>query len=231
MKCRHCGASNPDTAKFCRGCGKPLDKPAEPINNGSPGPSVKEQSPLPEAPGSDTICPYCGSQNCQPMMRSVTKIKNSGYSASSGCCGLCLLGPFGLLCGLCGTGSKVDIKNETVWICQKCGKQHLSQKDALEKAQVYAANGMMGVLLIALLLSGWFHAGSIGWLLPLVWTISPVVVWLGIDAELSDELGYPFKEALPPDLSVTKYLVFAEIVTIVVLLFGGPVVTDFLEGL
>jgi len=164
-------------------------------------------------------------------MRSVTKIKNSGYSASSGCCGLCLLGPFGLLCGLCGTGSKVDIRNETVWICQKCGKQHLSQKDALEKAQVYAANGMMCILLIALLLSGWFHAGSISWLLPLVWTLSPVVVWIGIEAELSNELGYPFKEALPPDMAITKYLVIAEIVTIAVLLFGGPVVTDFLEGL
>ena len=89
----------------------------------------------------------------------------------------------------------------------------------------------MGVLLIALLLSGWFHAGSIGWLFPLVWTLSPVVVWIGIDAELSDELGYPLKEALPPDLSITGYLVIAEIITIAVLLFGGPVVTNILEGL
>ena len=226
MKCGYCGTSNPDTAKFCRKCGKPF-VPDFPKSENIP----QQSNPVPITVHTDTVCPFCGSENCQPMMRNVTKVKSSGYSASSGCCGLCLLGPFGLLCGLCGTGTKVNIKSETVWICQKCGKQHLSQKDALEQAQLFVANGIMGVLLIALLLSGWFHAGSIGWLFPLVWTLSPVVVWIGIDAELSDELGYPLKEALPPDLSITGYLVIAEIITIAVLQFGGPVVTNILEGL
>lgn len=226
MKCGHCGTSNPDTAKFCRKCGKPFVADLPKSEN------IPQQStPVPIVVHTDTVCPFCGSENCQPMMRNVTKVRNSGYSASSGCCGLCLLGPFGLLCGLCGTGSKVDIKNETIWICQKCGKQHLSQKDALEKAQIFAANGMMGILLIALLLSGWFHAGSIGWLLPLAWTLSPVVAWIGIAAELSEELGYPFKEALPSDFSITKYLIIAEVITVAVLLFGGPVLSNILEGL
>lgn len=226
MKCGRCGASNPDTAKFCRKCGKPLTDVFP-----KPGEAPKQNTPVPITRHTDTVCPFCGSENCQPLMRNVTKVKSSGYSASSSCCGLCLLGPFGLLCGLCGTGAKVNIKSETVWICQKCGKQHLSQKDALEKAQIFAANGIMGILLIALLLSGWFHVGSTGWLLPLAWVLSPVVVCIAIDAELSDELGYPLKEALPPDLSITKYLVIAEIVTIAVLLFGGPILTNILEGL
>lgn len=226
MKCGYCGASNPDTAKFCRKCGKTL------VTDWiEPKEAPKQSIPVVVTVHKDTVCPFCGSENCQPVMRNVTKIRGSGYSASSACCGLCLLGPFGLLCGLCGTGTKVDIQNETVWICQKCGKQHLSQKDALEKAQVLAANGMMGILLIALLLSGWLSVGSIGWLFPLAWTLTPVIAWFGIDAELSEELGYPFKEVLPPDSSVAIYLIIAEIITIVVLLFGGPVLTNILEGL
>lgn len=141
------------------------------------------------------------------------------------------MGPFGLLCGLCGTGSKVDTQNETIWICQSCGKEHLSQKSALDRAQIRAGSYAMSVLLIALLISGWYHNGGLIWLIPFVWAFSPLFAWGMIDVELSEELGYPFKEILPPDMPLIMYLVIAEAATIIVLLFGGPFVTNLLSGL
>lgn len=222
MKCQHCGAENPDTARFCRECGKTIEQEQ---------PDTKASNSVPTAIHRDTVCPHCGGENCQPMMRNVTKIKNSGYSWTSGCCGMLLMGPFGLLCGLCSTGSKVDTKNETVWVCQTCGKEHLSQKSALDRAQIRAASYVMPILLIALLLSGWYHNGNLPWPIPLTWAFSPLFAWGIIDDEVSKELGYPFKEMLPPDLSVGKYLVIAEAATILVLLFGGPIVTSILSEL
>lgn len=240
MVCKYCGAANPDGAKFCHKCGSALTDAEEPPKTEEP-PKAEEPPKTGEAPSqqgdlspvtahTDPVCPFCGSENCQPMTRNITKIKNSGYSATSGCCGLCLLGPFGLLCGLCGTGSKVDIKNETVWVCQKCGKQHLSQTDAREKAKVTALSGMMTVLLVALLLSAWYHNGSISWIFPLAWAFSPIVGWLLVETGLDDELGYPFEEILPPGTSTMKYIGLAEVAVIAVLLFGGQILLSFLAG-
>ena len=235
MVCKHCGAENPDRAKFCHKCGSPLMDAKKPPKTEEP-PKAEEAPPPqrdlePVTVHTDPVCPFCGSENCQPMMRNITKIKNSGYSATSGCCGLCLMGPFGLLCGLCGTGSKVDIKNETVWVCQKCGKQHISQADALEKAKVSALSGMMSILLVALLLSAGSYGGSVSWLFLLAWAFSPLVGWALVEVGLDEELGYSFREIVPPDTSIVKYFVIAEAVTIAVLLLSGPILLNFLAGL
>lgn len=80
----------------------------------------------------DSMCPYCNSEDTFPIIKSETEIKTKGYSMGRGCCGMCLLGPFGLLCGSFGTGSKVKSKSLTWWGCKNCGKQHLAQYDAVE---------------------------------------------------------------------------------------------------
>lgn len=235
MICKHCGATNPDGAKFCHKCGSPLMDTKEPPKTEEPPKAEEAPSPQgdlePVTVHTDPVCPFCGSENCQPMMRNITKIKNSGYSATSGCCGLCLMGPFGLLCGLCGTGSKVDIKNETVWVCQKCGKQHISQADAQEKAKVSALSGMMSILLVALLLSAGFYGGSVSWLFLLAWAFGPLVGWALVEVGLDEELGYSFGEIVPSDTPIVKYFVIAEAVTIAVLLLGGPILLNFLAEL
>jgi len=59
-------------------------------------------------------CPHCGG-DVVPIM---TTTQGKSYSAGSGCLGYLLLGPFGLLCGLCGTKGATQ---KTEWICQKCG--------------------------------------------------------------------------------------------------------------
>lgn len=79
----------------------------------------------------DSICPYCNSEDTFPIVKNETEIKTKGYSMGRGCCGMCLLGPFGLLCGALFTGSKVKSRSITWWGCKNCGRQHLAQHDAV----------------------------------------------------------------------------------------------------
>ncbi len=65
------------------------------------------------------VCPNCGSENCNIINEVITTGKD--FSASKGCCGWLLLGPFGLLCGLCGEGKKTH--NEQFWVCNGCGNK------------------------------------------------------------------------------------------------------------
>lgn len=58
-------------------------------------------------------CPKCGSNNVQFS----TYTKTSSFSFLDACCGTILMGPLGLLCGLCGIGSKT----KESWICLNCG--------------------------------------------------------------------------------------------------------------
>ena len=62
-------------------------------------------------------CPKCGSENVHVSI----EITKQGFSGGKGCCGAILLGPLGLLCGLCG---KNKIKSEEkYWLCNNCGAQ------------------------------------------------------------------------------------------------------------
>ncbi len=45
-----------------------------------------------------------------------------------------LLGPAGLLCGACGSGTKTEVRSETWFVCQKCGTEFMSKQSILEKA-------------------------------------------------------------------------------------------------
>ncbi len=68
-------------------------------------------------------CPKCGSTNLQALIATDVKTHGKDYSASKGCCGALLLGPFGLLCGSCGKGKQTTTTNTTVFVCQFCGYQ------------------------------------------------------------------------------------------------------------
>lgn len=222
MKCQHCGASNPDTAKFCHKCGKALM--AESVK-------PKLNAPRPTTAHTDTICPFCGGENCQPVMRNITKVKSSGYSLTSGCCGLCLLGPFGLLCGLCGAGSKLDIRNETMWVCQTCGKQHIAQQDAKEKLASMSINILIVTLVCALVLSGRFHYGEVTFLSLLLCIGIPIFLWAVVYSSLTDELGYPVAEILPAPWTIGKIVGILGFIFVLVLIFGGPILFRILGEL
>ncbi len=62
-------------------------------------------------------CKRCGSDRCHIINEITTKGKD--YSAGKGICGWILMGPVGILCGLCGEGKQT--KNTNYWVCDNCG--------------------------------------------------------------------------------------------------------------
>ena len=63
-------------------------------------------------------CSRCGG-DCQIITE--TNSEGQDFSASKGCCGVILLGPIGILCGLCGEGRKIN--STSFWICNQCGNK------------------------------------------------------------------------------------------------------------
>lgn len=63
-------------------------------------------------------CPRCGSRNCFMTIDSKTKTSSGFWDA---CCGYILLGPIGLLCGVCGRDTTT--KTKSYWKCGNCGEK------------------------------------------------------------------------------------------------------------
>lgn len=61
-------------------------------------------------------CPSCGSDSCFP----ISETKTEGIDVTSSCCGYIILGPIGILCGLCNTGSSTT---REYWKCGNCGRR------------------------------------------------------------------------------------------------------------
>lgn len=149
----------------------------------------------------DVVCPFCGEENCQPMQKSITEVKQKGYGWGSGCCGMLLFGPFGLFCGLCRTGSKVKTTNELWWTCMKCSKQHLALADALNKwdtmmETLLATAGFMAVVFGILRM---FDIGILT-VIAVIGSIAVPITWVSeYHKELSEELGGQLADYLSPD--------------------------------
>lgn len=58
-------------------------------------------------------CPFCGSEHVQYVAHT-TQTNFGGFQA---CCGYLLMGPLGLLCGLCGQSESTN----EYWVCHDCG--------------------------------------------------------------------------------------------------------------
>ena len=117
MFCGKCGTSLPEGTKFCHTCGWQI-----------PQPSIHTNQPIVESPKNKSErllkCPKCGSEHIQFATSTETK----GFSVGSSCCGYILLGPLGLLCGLCGAG---ESKTKDFWVCHNCGAKFQAE-DALK---------------------------------------------------------------------------------------------------
>ncbi len=66
-----------------------------------------------------THCPKCGGTRCRMITES--KSSTTSFGLGDACCGMILLGPLGILCGLCGMESTAETK--TYWVCQDCGNK------------------------------------------------------------------------------------------------------------
>ena len=58
-------------------------------------------------------CPFCGSEHVQY----VSHTTRTNFGGLQACCGFLLMGPLGLLCGLCGQSESTS----EYWVCHDCG--------------------------------------------------------------------------------------------------------------
>lgn len=117
MHCKHCGRELAEGSAFCHHCGHPQNETAGQPAAGTPNTPAEEGG---------IKCPHCGSTRLQ----FTTTVKTQGFSAGDACCGYALLGPFGLLCGLCGAGSET----KESWVCCDCGTR-FTTKEAQKAVQ------------------------------------------------------------------------------------------------
>lgn len=81
-------------------------------------------------------CPNCGGRNLQATTETKTQTTGKNYSGTQGCLGFLLMGPLGLLCGLCGQGQKTVSTNTDFWVCPDCGDKFESFDSLRRKAKV-----------------------------------------------------------------------------------------------
>lgn len=237
MNCSKCGAENSESAKFCYSCGsKLLKENNEDVyqnfstqqsadgENISTGGDFKKlyaelKSELEEGINqkpheqNDTVCPFCKEPDCTPLQKSTTEVSSKGYKWGSGCCGMFLLGPFGLLCGLCGTGSAAKVTDELWWTCKKCGKQHIALEDALKKWET-AVDGLIGSGISAgsaFLIIRWLELGLLSFFGAILTVFVPALGIYSIHSEISEELGQPLLNYLTPEQkkdTIQTFMVF-----------------------
>lgn len=174
MFCHNCGTKISDDAEYCYHCGTKVEKintirkwfcpvcdyvhegdapPEKCPQCGIPGSTFTEQDiksqPLqPEFPNArKLLCPKCHSSDLVPITETRTDVSGGGYGVGKGCCGWILLGPFGLLCGLCGTKVKSHTRTITSWVCKDCGNKFRNPMDveAEENAEENAERMTSGI--------------------------------------------------------------------------------------
>lgn len=82
-------------------------------------------------------CPKCGSDEVQI----VTSTEGTGFHAGDACCGYMILGPLGLVCGMCDTGK---IKTKVFWKCTHCGCNFQDNQGNQSKVNLSAAAATIG---------------------------------------------------------------------------------------
>lgn len=251
MFCIHCGKEIPDGSVFCTYCGKRVGTEEEGQHKKETDSQKKStdsamgilrevvsfgQELINEDPGdkNNVVCPFCKEGNCEPITKNVTEVTNDGYKWGSGCCGLVLLGPFGLLCGLCGSGSKTKTQNEVWWVCKKCGKQHISSEDASKKWDT-AVDGLAGSGVaegIIFLIFKWLELGTISSLVQIACVTLPIMGLVDIYKEISGELGESLYLYLSPEQKKKSIgmLILSCILVLIIGQLGGPLLAQILGG-
>ena len=105
-ECPFCGEDILLSALKCKHCGEFLNKTASQQRDKKPTAKPFAPPPASHIPHKVATCPKCGSTSIQAVKK--------GFSAGSGCLGTLLAGPFGLLCGFCGS-------NKMSSVCLQCG--------------------------------------------------------------------------------------------------------------
>ncbi len=187
--CKRCGEALTEDSNHCGTCGSAVTivTPDTTLhlekNSGSKTSSVVS-TPINSA---SVYCPKCKSQKLQTVVESNTEGKGGGYGAGKGCLGWLLLGPLGLLCGICGNGTKITTTNKTFFMCMDCGNKFREAKELMEEKSKTSTRCFIGgpvaiVLAIVFLLS----KGEI--LLGLfAIALGGLAIWYGFDEKKASE--------------------------------------------
>lgn len=155
MFCVQCGVEISEDAIYCSKCGAKVIM--DESDNRLPETSVSpEQEPsantLAETCAKRLKCPNCNSTDLVPVTHMETETSGGRYKVEKGCCGAILLGPLGLLCGLCGTQVKSSSKSRTDWVCKSCGNVFRNLKEIeteeYEENMANALNLLVGSLIL-----------------------------------------------------------------------------------
>lgn len=202
MKCPYCGWDNPDEATVCEMCEMPLNL----IEKQKPT-SVRDslQSPTSEQHRQRTYnprerhldgigCPNCGMpmEGCTPLVKTTISSTGGGYGFFSGCCGMVLLGPFGLLCGL--KGKRTTSSSQTWWACRKCGKEFL-ERDTAKEVMDTAIERNAGITFIICLIWEFLFTcyGYNAWVRNIA-MLMIIGIWFGISGISTELTGYTIQQ-------------------------------------
>lgn len=152
MYCRYCGKELSEDSKFCPFCGKSCANPVD---------TKKQEENFSHPSKSEITCPHCGSHNTQPIVHTSTQTHTGGYSCLGGACGGILLGPVGLLLGLCGRSTTTQTASQTRWVCRDCGAEFCSKQDEEKRLRfLLSSTFIMIIVSYALTVLGFLIAGS-----------------------------------------------------------------------
>lgn len=229
--CQACGAEISEGVKFCSNCGAEFDWEDDGAEAfGAEAGEARGSNPLLPPEGfvedsADTICPFCHQGGCEWFRKNNTTVKQKSFNIWDGICGMLCLGPFGLLCGLCGAGQEVEVSDENWYYCKKCGKQHISRGSALAKAEkIYyscLASSLIAAAIFSLML--WLGAG----LLVLIPIAVPAGMWYSMFKDLKADLGFPLTDIIDQDTLIKRILI-AAIPTIIVAIVAYPIIESIL---
>ena len=244
MICANCGKENSNESKYCRYCGAELSKLTSESRKWEISfidllkfflheKGIKiyfEEQPRNIA---DQECSYCGSDNIQLIQKSTTDVKTKRYSMGNGCCGLCLLGPFGLLCGLIGTGSKVKVSSETWMHCMSCGREFISKATALESMEKFMNDLMGNAFILGAIYSFFYYWGFeskiIAFIILIILSVGfPLLLMMVNYNILSEKLGCSIIDILSTEKRKKYWNRFFGTMGIIVL-SAFVVVVDFLK--
>lgn len=150
MFCHKCGSKLANDATFCHKCGTKVEY----VNTGPqvPGPTGTYEFTSGTRSQSDTSstlrCPNCNSSDLVPITETTTNVSGRMFGFEDACCGWILLGPLGLLCGLCGSGVESHTETETYWVCKSCGNKFRNPADI--RAEVETGRKTIRVIFILL---------------------------------------------------------------------------------
>ena len=215
MFCRFCGEKNSDNAAFCKKCGKKLTNESANAPPVSPVELYAKQyaeqyvdSMLQKSEAA--FCPFCsaGHEYCHPIAKVNVKTSGGGYRFCNGCCGYILLGPIGLLCGACGSSAKTKVRNETWFVCSKCGKEFMLKQAALEKSNVTMLTVAFYSLIICFFLGSAVHSGAAFWFCAIL-ALLVIGFWIGVVVSIEEDTGKKLDDLLTKEELQAFWLKFA----------------------